>query len=351
MANKRITDVDEVSVINSTDSLFINQNGTLKQIKKSNIPKPTYTSDEVGADQFGTATSKVSEHNTDTNSHNDVRLLIQDISERINALADSDDITLDQMSEIVAYIKNNKSLIDSITTSKVSVSDIIDNLTTNVSDRPLSAAQGVALKDLALAKTGDSENNIVSFVSNDSTVNEEIVWNDVDILQSQETHKSIFNKISTMFKNIRYLYKVLGTTDISNIGDGTVTGNISELNGKKVDKSSVVNDYMTTQEGFVADARALKDLNDRMGTPLHAVTSILLSKKDDWDSVNPGVYYFNTWAYEGGVNYPKGGMGVVIYLKSYDGTCNAQYCISDSWLGVRVCSNSKWGAWKYLALN
>ena len=48
----------------------------------------------------------------------------------------------------MAYIKSNKSLIDAITTSKMNVSDIIDNLTTNVSNKPLSAAQGVALKAL-----------------------------------------------------------------------------------------------------------------------------------------------------------------------------------------------------------
>lgn len=52
------------------------------------------------------------------------------------------------MSEVVAYIKSNKSLIDSITTSKVNVADIINNLTTNVSNKPLSAAQGVAIKGL-----------------------------------------------------------------------------------------------------------------------------------------------------------------------------------------------------------
>ena len=52
------------------------------------------------------------------------------------------------MSEVVAYVKSNKSLIDAITTSKINVSDIIDNLTTNVSNKPLSAAQGVKLKAL-----------------------------------------------------------------------------------------------------------------------------------------------------------------------------------------------------------
>lgn len=73
---------------------------------------------------------------------------IDELKQRLNALADSDDTTLDQMSEVVAYIKSNKSLIDAITTSKVSVSDIIDNLTTNVSNKPLSAAQGVILKTM-----------------------------------------------------------------------------------------------------------------------------------------------------------------------------------------------------------
>lgn len=110
--------------------------------------KPIYTASEVGADESGTAESKVSEHNISGTAHNDIRLLVQGLTERLNALADSDDTTLDQMSEVVAYIKSNKSLIDAITTSKVNVSDIIDNLTTNVSNKPLSAAQGVKLKAL-----------------------------------------------------------------------------------------------------------------------------------------------------------------------------------------------------------
>lgn len=113
-----------------------------------NPTKPNYTATEVGADASGTAESKVSAHNAAADAHNDIRLSVQGLTDRLNALADSDDDTLDQMSEIVAYIKSNKSLIDAITTQKVSVSDIIDNLTTDASNKPLSAAQGVALKVL-----------------------------------------------------------------------------------------------------------------------------------------------------------------------------------------------------------
>ena len=110
--------------------------------------KPTYTASEVGAESAGTASIKIAEHNTNEQAHRDIRLLIASLSERINAVADSDDTTLDQLSEIVAYIKSNKTLIDAITTEKISYSDIINNLETNVSNKPLSASMGVALKSL-----------------------------------------------------------------------------------------------------------------------------------------------------------------------------------------------------------
>lgn len=131
--------------------------------------KPTYTADEVGArpstwtptytdvgaEKSGTASSAVSTHNTKTDAHNDIRLLITALTTRLDALANSDDTTLDQMAEVVAYIKDNRNLIEQITTGKVSVADIVNNLTTNVTNKPLSAAQGVALKALIDGLDGD----------------------------------------------------------------------------------------------------------------------------------------------------------------------------------------------------
>ena len=108
----------------------------------------TPTAEDVGADPDGTAENKVVAHNVSEVAHNDIRLLVSALTERLNALANSTDEDLDQLAEIVAYIKANKTLIDSITTSKVSVADIIDNLTTSVSNKPLSAKMGVELKKL-----------------------------------------------------------------------------------------------------------------------------------------------------------------------------------------------------------
>lgn len=110
--------------------------------------KPSYTAAEVGADPSGTAAAQVSAHNTETTAHRDIRLLVQGLTDRLNALADSDDTTLDQLSEIVSYTKSNRELIAAVTTDKVSVTDIVNDLVTNVANKPLSAAQGVELKAL-----------------------------------------------------------------------------------------------------------------------------------------------------------------------------------------------------------
>lgn len=109
---------------------------------------PNQTAAQVGADPAGTAAQAIGAHDVDDEAHEDIRALIVGLTNRLNALANSDDTTLDQMAEVVAYIKNNKSLIDAITTGKISTSDIVNNLTTNVSTKVLSAAQGVALKAL-----------------------------------------------------------------------------------------------------------------------------------------------------------------------------------------------------------
>lgn len=61
----------------------------------------------------------------------------------------------------------------------------------------------------ALAVGGDSADNTVSFETEDDLEPEE--WTDVATLGSGETLKSIIGKISTMFKNIRYLKKTLVT--------------------------------------------------------------------------------------------------------------------------------------------
>ena len=92
--------------------------------------------------------SKISSHNTSTSAHSDIRGLISDLSTKVSNFLDVDDATTDQLSEVLTMINNNKGTLESLTTSKINVSAIVDNLTTSDSSKVLSAKQGVALKTL-----------------------------------------------------------------------------------------------------------------------------------------------------------------------------------------------------------
>ncbi len=85
----------------------------------------------------------------------------------------------------------------------------------------------------------DTKNDTTAFTSSDDATifnsgnlggQSSYNWNAVSKLTSGEKHSSIFHKVSLMFKNIRTLAKLIGTTDISKIGNGTVTGAISNIN-------------------------------------------------------------------------------------------------------------------------
>lgn len=104
-------------------------------------------------EEINRAITAESNHNTSITAHSDIRELISELTARLNALADSDDTTLDQLSEIIVYIKSNRTLIENVTTNKVNVSDIVDNLTSTSLDNPLSAKQGKVLNDLITALT------------------------------------------------------------------------------------------------------------------------------------------------------------------------------------------------------
>lgn len=89
----------------------------------------------------------------------------------------------------------------------------------------------------ALPTDGDSQDNTVTFTSNDSLTGDSTP---PALLTSGETHASILSKVSTIFKNVRWLLSKMGTTDISTLGDGTVTGALSTLDSNKQDSDTAI---------------------------------------------------------------------------------------------------------------
>lgn len=111
--------------------------------------------------------TSISTHNTSTEAHNDIRALITSLTTKLNNFLDVDDTTTDQLSEVLELINNNKGTLESLTTSKISVSDIVNNLTTNSASKVLSAAQGVTIKSLidTLEAELDSHTHAISEVT------------------------------------------------------------------------------------------------------------------------------------------------------------------------------------------
>lgn len=118
------------------------------------------------------------------------------------------------------------------------------------------AAKQLIQNDLVLSKRmkqclgdapehGDSKDLVVTFESGDEESADG--WTDVPVMQNVEDHKTIFRKISNMVKNVRYLYNLLGTTDISGCGADTVTGAIKKLSERKI--PNVTRSASVTQEG------------------------------------------------------------------------------------------------------
>lgn len=82
----------------------------------------------------------------------------------------------------------------------------------------------------AVAVGGDVAENTVTYESNDVGPDGDPALWEIPKLTTGEKLSSIMQKVSRIANNFRYMIKLLGTTDISAIGDGTVTGVISTLN-------------------------------------------------------------------------------------------------------------------------
>lgn len=68
-----------------------------------------------------------------------------------------------------------------------------------------------------------------SFASSDTDDASATSWTVVTPIAGGETHATLFGKLSQIAKNVRYLYKTLGNTDLSAIGGGTVTDIIASM--------------------------------------------------------------------------------------------------------------------------
>ena len=121
-----------------------------------------------------------------------------------------------------------------------------------------------------------SEDAIFTGVSNDTDDSSASSWTNVTKLASSETNGSIFTKISSMFKNIRYLYKIIGDLDIGSIGYGSIGEAITDLKDNKSDKDHT-HDTSTLKASDGTDLIS----NTQISDSTHVPSSLLVKQMND----------------------------------------------------------------------
>lgn len=140
----------------------------------------------------------------------------------------------------------------------------------------------------AVAMSGDTASNVASFTSSDVADGSASSWTSVATLTSGEKHTSLFAKVSQMFKNVRYLYKMLGTTDISSIGGGTVTGAIS-LQNKALAQLNNIGNYKQT-DTLLVSSKLSANIEYELNTLLLAKGTWLVVSSGELNAHTPFAY-------------------------------------------------------------
>ena len=226
----------------------------------------------------------------------------------------------------------------------------VDSALNSSSTNPVQNKIVTAELEKKLSSTSDTQNNTVTFTSADET--NPTAWKDVAALASKEKHSSLLNKISTMFSNVRYLYKILGTTDISALG--TVTQALANLDGNVGDIKGIISSLAdcsaATVAGYAADALAVKELNSNL---VKNSTKIIYGSSKGYskfnDCVETGNYFINGYDIISDRPTEEGGFfGILIVSANQtDGTgFICQTLINNhSRAYIRVCNYGEWGDW------
>ena len=130
-----------------------------------------------------------------------------------------------------------------------------------------------------------------------------------------------------MFKNVRYLFGMLGTTDISSIGDGTVTDAISRINTDLAKRTLFTPIYATINNGLISNALDVNlnnalDSRNKTGYVYHTSTTGLPS---DCSHGIREVYYYNNSS---------------VFAKIIGSDFNN---VAASW--INKCNNGSWHGW------
>ena len=160
---------------------------------------------------------------------------------------------------------------------------------------------------------GDVADNTVAFTSNDAGPDGTPDLISLEKLTTGEKLSALMNKVSIIANNFRYFLKMLGTNDISAIGDGTVTGGLVSLNDSLNELSTSVNskskiifaDFSTTFSASKTSSTAFNiDITKSGYTPIcysaasgYSTSNNLVWGVEDFSNTRIKGYYINSHSF------------------------------------------------------
>ena len=198
---------------------------------------------------------------------------------------------------------------------------------------------GETTYDVSPSSTG----TLNGYTSNDNVTPP--AWDEVDTIASSDTNSSIFSKLTTMVKNVRWLYVKLGNDDFSGTGQSTITGALSTLQSELDGKSPLSHTHTTgtlpvssnqvNSESYVPTSALLYSMVQRANTVSDNVTAVndyfvdhntKYESKDlgVWDSVDDVDAFMNKYNHAN--NYA--GLSLGNYVTIQDGTYHVQWVIA-----------------------
>ena len=198
--------------------------------------------------------------------------------------------------------------------------------------------------DISPSKDG----TLNGFTSNDAA--SPTAWTAANAITTSDTNSTIFSKVTTMIKNVRWLYSKLGTTDFSATGQSTVTGALSALqtglNGKAASSHKhttaqlPVSSSQTNSNSYIPTSALVYSMQQQI-TSLNDAIANLEFQVDDPNDRNYTSTNLGTWSSASDVDtffsrfnrstaYKDGNTKLRVgnYVTIQDGTYNAVWEIA-----------------------
>ena len=182
-------------------------------------------------------------------------------------------------------------------------------------------------------------------------------WTSVSAITTSDTNATIFSKLTSMVKNVRWLYTKLGTADFSATGSDTVSGALVSINNGLSDKAPLdhshtvadlpVTSNQSNSTSTIPTCALLYSMNEELTAMEASMESIMESlgiggdNPTDIDTTDPNTRHerknLGTWSslsnvdtfmskYNHANNYT--GLSLGNYVTIQDGTYNTQWVIA-----------------------